>query len=85
MHIASSPDEAENIRRRLSAIEKEDEFDLVIHGTLEHVSIPLERAEIPLLKVFRSKQSKKATHIMKKRSIHYGKSMVRSSTTGSAR
>lgn len=36
VHIAFSPDEAVRLRRRLSAIEK-DEFDMVIHGSDQHV------------------------------------------------
>ncbi|KAF2733993.1 hypothetical protein EJ04DRAFT_467326 [Polyplosphaeria fusca] len=37
IHVAGSPDEAENIRRRLSAIEKEGDFDVVINGDPEHI------------------------------------------------
>jgi len=37
VHIAGSPDEFETLQRTLSMIEK-DNFDLVIHGTPEHVS-----------------------------------------------
>jgi len=36
VHVASSPDDVEHMRPRLSTIEK-DEFDLVIHGSPEHV------------------------------------------------
>ena len=37
VHIAGSPDEAEQLRRTLSVSEKEGGFDLVIHGSPEHV------------------------------------------------
>ncbi|KAF2471400.1 uncharacterized protein BDR25DRAFT_285984 [Lindgomyces ingoldianus] len=37
VHIAGSPDEAEKLRKTLSAVEKEGEFDLVIHGSPEHI------------------------------------------------
>ncbi|KAF2269003.1 hypothetical protein CC78DRAFT_335003 [Lojkania enalia] len=37
IHIAGSPDEAEQLRRRLSTTEKEGDFDLVIHGSPEHI------------------------------------------------
>ena len=37
VHVCGSPDEAEQLRRTLSTTEKEDEFDLVIHGSPEHV------------------------------------------------
>lgn len=37
VHIASSPEDAEKLRRTLSVTEKGD-FDIVIHGEEEHVS-----------------------------------------------
>ncbi|KAA8574237.1 hypothetical protein EYC84_005739 [Monilinia fructicola] len=37
VHIAPSPEEAEILRRRLSAIEKDQPFDLVINGSPEHL------------------------------------------------
>ncbi|KAF2491628.1 hypothetical protein BU16DRAFT_574646 [Lophium mytilinum] len=37
VHIAGSPDEAEKLKRTLSVSEKEGTFDLVIHGTDEHI------------------------------------------------
>ncbi|KAI9647287.1 hypothetical protein NHQ30_003670 [Ciborinia camelliae] len=38
VHIAPSPEEAEGLRRRLSAIEKDQPFDLVINGSPEHIA-----------------------------------------------
>ncbi len=35
VHIAHSPDEAEKLKRRLSVLD--EEFELVIHGSDEHV------------------------------------------------
>ena len=37
VHIVGSPDEAEQLRQTLSRTEKEGDFDLVIHGSPEHV------------------------------------------------
>ncbi|KAF2836897.1 hypothetical protein M501DRAFT_978591 [Patellaria atrata CBS 101060] len=37
VHVASGPDDVENLRRKLSAIEKDVEFDLVVHGSPEHI------------------------------------------------
>lgn len=37
IHIAGSPSEAEQLRRALSSTEKDGTFDLVIHGSPEHV------------------------------------------------
>ncbi|OCK80360.1 hypothetical protein K432DRAFT_45747 [Lepidopterella palustris CBS 459.81] len=37
VHIAGSPDEVETLRRTLSIIEKDGNFDLVIHGSPEHI------------------------------------------------
>lgn len=37
MHIAPSPEEAETLRHRLSTIEKDQPFDLVINGSPEHL------------------------------------------------
>ncbi|KAM3077358.1 hypothetical protein ACMFMG_006708 [Clarireedia jacksonii] len=37
VHIAPSPEEAENLRQRLAAIEKDQPFDLVINGSPEHL------------------------------------------------
>ncbi|KAB8303193.1 hypothetical protein EYC80_004640 [Monilinia laxa] len=37
VHIAPSPEEAEILRRRLSAIEEDQPFDLVINGSPEHL------------------------------------------------
>lgn len=39
VHVASSPDEANLLRKRLSAVNEKDDFDLVIHGSIEHVSL----------------------------------------------
>lgn len=44
VHIAGSPDEAEYLRRTLSLSEKDGDFDLVIHGSPEHV-----RCSVPIL------------------------------------
>lgn len=37
IHIAGSPDEAEQLRKTLSTTEKDGNFDLVINGSPEHV------------------------------------------------
>lgn len=37
VHIANSPEEANVLRKTLTRDEKEDDFDLVIHGSPEHV------------------------------------------------
>ncbi|KAF2878191.1 bacterial low temperature requirement A protein-domain-containing protein [Massariosphaeria phaeospora] len=37
VHIAGSPEEANLLRKTLSTTEKENDFDLVIHGSPEHV------------------------------------------------
>ena len=37
IHVASSPGEVEPLRRKLSTVEREDAFDIVIHGSAEHV------------------------------------------------
>ena len=39
VHIASSPDEANHMRRKLSTAEEKEDFDLVVHGSPEHVSL----------------------------------------------
>jgi hypothetical protein len=44
VHIASSPDEANHIRKKLSTANEKD-FDLVIHGSPEHVSFIKQRLE----------------------------------------
>ena len=36
VHVASSPGEAEKMRRKMAVVD--DDFDLVVHGTDEHVS-----------------------------------------------
>jgi hypothetical protein len=38
VHIASSPDEANHMRRKWSTANEKEDFDLVIHGSPEHVS-----------------------------------------------
>lgn len=38
IHVAASPEAAETMRRQLSQDYKNDEFDLIIHGSPEHVS-----------------------------------------------
>lgn len=38
VHIASSPDEANQLRRKLSTANEMEDFDLFIHGSPEHVS-----------------------------------------------
>lgn len=38
VHVASSPAEAEGLRRRLRQQEEDQDFDLYIHGSPEHVS-----------------------------------------------
>jgi hypothetical protein len=37
VHIAASPDDVEKLKTTLSVSEKEGTFDLVVHGTVEHV------------------------------------------------
>jgi low temperature requirement protein LtrA len=37
VHVAASPEAANLLRKTLSATEKEDDFDLVIHGSPEHI------------------------------------------------
>jgi hypothetical protein len=37
--VAHSPDEANNIRKRSIASSEKDDFDVVIHGSPEHVCI----------------------------------------------
>ncbi|KAF2826183.1 hypothetical protein CC86DRAFT_25909 [Ophiobolus disseminans] len=37
VHVASSPDEANTLRKTLSAANEKDDFDLVIHGSPEHI------------------------------------------------
>lgn len=39
VHIAGSPEEHERLRRTLSTVEPDGEFDIYIHGSDEHVSI----------------------------------------------
>jgi hypothetical protein len=40
LHIAQSPEEMEKLKRRLSTIDPMDQdWEVVIHGSLEHVSI----------------------------------------------
>jgi hypothetical protein len=39
IHIASSPSEAEELRRQLSRKQTEDQFDVYVQSTPEHVSI----------------------------------------------
>jgi hypothetical protein len=41
VHVAGSPDEADLLRKTLSSTEKPGEFDLVIHGSPEHVRPPI--------------------------------------------
>jgi len=40
VHIAGSPEEADILRKTLSQNEKEEDIDLVIHGSPEHVQFP---------------------------------------------
>ena len=37
IHIANSPEEIDHLRKTVSATEKDGEFDVVIHGSPEHV------------------------------------------------
>ena len=37
VHVASSPEEAETLKKQLSHQNHQEEFDLLIHGTPEHV------------------------------------------------
>ncbi|KAK7182947.1 uncharacterized protein CC84DRAFT_1256732 [Paraphaeosphaeria sporulosa] len=37
VHVAGSPEEANHLRKTLSATEKEEDIDLVIHGSPEHI------------------------------------------------
>jgi hypothetical protein len=38
IQVAHSPDDAENIRKQSIAVNEKEDFDLVIHGSPEHVS-----------------------------------------------
>jgi hypothetical protein len=38
IQVAHSPDEAENLRKQSTVVNEKDDFDLVIHGSPEHVS-----------------------------------------------
>jgi hypothetical protein len=38
IHVAHSPDEANKIRKKSIAANEKEDFDLVIHGSPEHVS-----------------------------------------------
>ena len=48
VHIASSPDEATQLQKTLSASNEKNDFDLVIHGSPEHVSAHCFRTTKPL-------------------------------------
>ena len=37
VHVAASPEEAETLKKKLSTQLNSEEFDLLIHGTPEHV------------------------------------------------
>lgn len=37
-HIAGSPAEIDGLRRKLSTVEPVEDFDIVVHGSVEHVS-----------------------------------------------
>ena len=37
VHIAPSPEEAESLRQRLEAVRKDEPFELVVHGSPEHI------------------------------------------------
>lgn len=39
VHIAASPEEHEKLRKTLTKIEPDDEYDVFIHGSDEHVNI----------------------------------------------
>jgi hypothetical protein len=39
IHVAGSPRDVEPLRRKLSTVEREDQFDIVIHGSAEHVCL----------------------------------------------
>jgi hypothetical protein len=39
VHVAQSPDEANHLRKTLDESSEKDDFDLVIHGSPEHVSL----------------------------------------------
>ena len=41
IHIASSPEEAERLKRTLSGLPDDDGFDIVIHGSPEHVTLTI--------------------------------------------
>jgi hypothetical protein len=38
IHVANSPGEVEPLRRRISTVESPDDFDIVIHGSADHVT-----------------------------------------------
>lgn len=39
VHVAGSPEEADQLRKTLSTTEEADDFDLVIHGSPEHLDV----------------------------------------------
>jgi hypothetical protein len=39
VHVAISPEEADNLRQRLANVEKDEPFDLVISGSPQHVDV----------------------------------------------
>ena len=46
VHIASSPVEADQLRKTLTTTNEKDDFDLVIHGSPEHVRTYVVKARI---------------------------------------
>jgi hypothetical protein len=40
IHIAATPEEYDQLKRQLSETEADSDFDVFIHGSLEHVPIP---------------------------------------------
>jgi hypothetical protein len=69
IHVAHSPDEANKIRKQSLAVNEKDDFDLVIHGSPEHVSLNDEPSCARLMQIMtlktdqiRSKLSATRTH-----------------------
>lgn len=46
VHIAHSPEEANKLRQTLSRTNEKEDFDLVIHGSPEHVSFKANRQRL---------------------------------------
>jgi hypothetical protein len=70
IHIAGSPDEAERLRKTLSECEKESEFDLVIHGSDEHVRLDTYNSSESILLHWKWRAELNFIHSLKHSDIH---------------